>query len=265
MPADGPPLPRSDRPFAWWGTGRVPRRLLGLGDLVADGTVDPWRAALLWTLVARRTRLVVVAERGRAGKTTLLTALAALLPVGIRRIYLRGGYEPFAFLDDPAVVPERSVLLVNEISPHLPSYLWGPPLRRALRASQGGFGLLATAHAAGAEGFIALLAGEPLRVPPAEATAFAAVATLRPVPAADRHHLTAIQGLVSTARGGIEVVALDDAAALRAAADRWPAAIAPSETIGAIGEEELARRMAALRENPASLRPPPPPRWPDIA
>ena len=157
-----------DEPFAWWGpvwNTPTPRSVL---DLIGGGVLSTETAALLWALLHRRASLAVVAGPSGAGKTTLLTALLDFLPPGTRRLYLRGCYEPFAFLDDPAVDPLRSVLLANEISAHLPSYLWGPGVRRVLAATERGFALAATLHATSATEMVGSLAGFPLRVPPAE-------------------------------------------------------------------------------------------------
>jgi hypothetical protein len=106
------------------------------------------------------------------GKTTLLTALLEFLPPDTRRIYLRGCFETFAFLSDPAINPLKSALLINEISPHLPVYLWGPAVGRALEAARRGFALLATAHADSVHDFVGALTGSPLRISAAQAAAF---------------------------------------------------------------------------------------------
>jgi energy-coupling factor transporter ATP-binding protein EcfA2 len=126
-------------------------------------------AALLWVLLERRASLVVAAGPSGAGKTTLLTALLDFLPAGTRRIYVRGCYEPFDFLG--STDPETSALLVNELSPHLPIYLWGPGVRKALEAVHDGYQLMATAHALSVDEFVYSLAGYPLRIPAAEIAA----------------------------------------------------------------------------------------------
>jgi energy-coupling factor transporter ATP-binding protein EcfA2 len=138
----------------------------------------PAAAGLLWALLARRASVVVAAGPSGAGKTTLLTALLDFLPTGTRRVYVRGCFEPFRFLADPAVEPRRTSLLVNEISPHLPSYLWGPGVRRLLATKRDGYVLAATAHAASVEDLVGSLAGYPLRIPPAEMAAFDLVVVL---------------------------------------------------------------------------------------
>lgn len=154
--------------FGWWGPVWEPPAPCTIPDLIRNGTLTVETVALLWTLLARRASLVVTAGPSGAGKTTLLTALLDLLPPDTRRVYLRGCYEPFAFLDDRTVDPDNTYLLINEISAHLPIYLWGPGVRRALDAARCGFGIAATAHATSVEGFVQSLAGYPLRVPAGE-------------------------------------------------------------------------------------------------
>jgi hypothetical protein len=132
-------------PFWWWGPGwstPVPR---GIDELMRDETIDSWTAANLWAALARRRSLAVVAGASGVGKTTLLTALLDFLPPETRRIYPRGCFETFTFLSDPAPVAAETALLINEISPHLPVYLWGPAVGRMLKAADRGYTVLATA------------------------------------------------------------------------------------------------------------------------
>lgn len=166
------PDPRYEEPFAWWGPGwqtPAPRDIAGL---LRDETIDAWTAANLWAALARRQSLAVVAGESGVGKTTLLTALLDFLPPLTRRVYLRGCFETFAFLSDPKITPSQTALLINEISPHLPVYLWGPAVGRTLEATQRGFTLLATAHADSVHEFVGALTGSPLRIPVARAAAF---------------------------------------------------------------------------------------------
>lgn len=143
-----------------------------------DGTIDPGTAALLWAALARRRSLAVVAGPSGTGKSTLLRALLAFLPHDTRRVYLRGCFETFAFLADPAIVPRQTALLINEISPHLPVYLWGPAVERVVAATERGFCVLATAHATSVDQFIGGLAGSPLRLSAPRLAAFEFVAIM---------------------------------------------------------------------------------------
>jgi hypothetical protein len=172
------PDPRYDEPFAWWGPGWQTPAPRHIDELLRDETIDSWTAANLWAALARRRSLTVVAGAGGVGKTTLLTALLDFLPPDTRRVYLRGCFETFAFLSDPAISPPQSALLVNEISPHLPVYLWGPAVRRTLETTQRGFALLATAHADSVHDLVGALTGSPLHIPAAETAALELVVVM---------------------------------------------------------------------------------------
>jgi hypothetical protein len=143
-----------------------------------DETIDSWTAANLWAALARNRSLAVVSGASGMGKTTLLTALLEFLPSQTRRIYLRGCFETFAFLSDPTISPLESALLINEISPHLPVYLWGPAVGRVLEAARRGFALLATAHADSIHDLVGALTGSPLHIPAAHTAAFEFVVVL---------------------------------------------------------------------------------------
>jgi adenylate kinase len=170
--------PRYEEPFAWWGPGWQTPAPRGIADLLRDETIDSWTAAILWAALERRRSLVVVAGGSGVGKTTLLTALLDFLPPGTRRIYPRGCFETFAFLSDPTINPLETALMINEISPHLPVYLWGPAVGRILEAAQQGFMLLATAHADSVHDLVGILTGSPLHIRTAQTAAFEFVAVL---------------------------------------------------------------------------------------
>lgn len=172
----------------WWGPRWEPPPERTIVDLTREGLLSPAVAALLWGMMARRASVIVAAGPSGAGKTTLLSALLDCWPAATRRLYLRGCYESFAFLDDPGLDPARTGLLINEISAHLPAYLWGPAVRRAFAAAQRGFGLAATAHATSAADLIGLLAGYPLRVPIAALAAIDLVILLAAEPESGRIH-----------------------------------------------------------------------------
>jgi hypothetical protein len=155
-----------DEPFGWWGPMWSTPNPHTLSDLIRDDILTAEAAALLTLFLERRASLIVAAGPSGAGKTTLLTALLDALQSETQRIYLRGCYEPFDFLGETD--PRTSVLLVNELSPHLPIYLWGPGVRRTLQAVQSGYQLAGTAHATSVDEFIYSLAGYPLRIPAAE-------------------------------------------------------------------------------------------------
>jgi hypothetical protein len=150
-------------PFGWWGPVWTPPVARSLDELVLVCTLPDKLAHALKTLVGGRASIVVAAGPSGAGKTTFLTALLDHLPPGTTRVYIRGCYEPFDFLEQTD--PGTSALLVNEISPHLPIYLWGPGVRRTLQAVAAGYQLAATAHADSVEDFVYSLSAHPLRLP----------------------------------------------------------------------------------------------------
>lgn len=150
-------------PNGWWGYRHEPPDPLSITRLVDFGAVDPCTAAFLWLAMEAQASMFVVSEPSNAGKTTFLTALLEFLPEQVRRIYLRGWYERFTFMIECR--PSESYLLCNEISSHLPIYLWGRGVRRMFDALHAGFSLATTAHAAGADGVIELLTAYPLQIP----------------------------------------------------------------------------------------------------
>jgi energy-coupling factor transporter ATP-binding protein EcfA2 len=240
---------RYDEPFAWWGPAWRTPPPRGLADLIDDGVVTVDQAARLLALVTNRASIVVVAGPSRAGKSTLLAALAAALPESTRRIYPRGCYEPFAFVDDPAARPAETALLINEISPHLPVYLWGPGVGRVLRLGAAGYQLFATAHARDVDDFVASLASPPLRLSLREIAAFQVVAILDRPDGNDRFRLSRLWALAPTPRGGLLRQPLDDDAAR--------SVVRPN-----VSAADLAACRHALAEHPERFRAPKPPRWP---
>lgn len=155
--------PNEQLPSSWWGYRQEPPDPLSITRLVERGTLDACTAAFLWLAMEARASIFVVAEPSNVGKTTFLTALLDFLPEPVRRIYLRGWYERFDFMAEAR--PTESYLLCNEISSHLPIYLWGSGVRRMFDALHLGFGLATTAHATGANGVIELLSAYPLEIP----------------------------------------------------------------------------------------------------
>jgi hypothetical protein len=157
---------------------------------------------------------VVVAGESRVGKSTLLSAVLDFLPPNTRRVYPRGCFESFAFLSDPVIEPSQTALLINEISPHLPVYLWGPAVGRVLEAAQQGFMLLATAHADSVYEFVGALTGSPLRVPPAQVAAIEFVVVMeRDETNLSGRRVRGVWRLVPT-RSGIGITELELAAPL---------------------------------------------------
>jgi hypothetical protein len=127
--------------------------------------MDTRLAAFLWLALEHRTSIFVAATPHEAGKTTMLTALLDFLPQNTELVYLRGWYERFDFLNEERDT-SNCYLLSNEISSHLPTYLWGRGVRRLFEAAEAGYAMAATIHAEGAGEVIDLLSRYPLEVPP---------------------------------------------------------------------------------------------------
>ena len=138
-----------ERPYWWWGDPWAPASTMSLEDLVAAGVLTAGQSRDLIRRVTAGGSVVIAAAESGAGKSTLARALIDCLPSERHRIYIRGNHEPFDWVD---VIPaERGTLLVNEFSPHLPTYCWGETARRVLDLVRSGYQLIATIHAATAE------------------------------------------------------------------------------------------------------------------
>src|SRR6266536_955591 len=83
-------------------------RAISIVELIATGTLDAEMAGVLWLLLEARVPIVVAATAPRTGKTTLLEALLAFLPVGTRRRQLAGFAEDFDWLPEAAELGWRS-------------------------------------------------------------------------------------------------------------------------------------------------------------
>ena len=120
-------------------------------------------------------------------------------------------------------------------------------MRRALRTTQQGFQLLATAHARDAEEFVGLLAGYPLRVPLAEIAAFDLVVALEARRSGDgiERVVTGVWQLCRERQG--ESLALIDRMATNAGDGDWG-------RLGKCSIEEIRARAAVLTELVAEIR-----------
>ncbi len=190
----------------WWGFKPVPPQPRSIVELIRAGMLDADLAALLWLLVEARQPVVVAAERGRTGKTTLLSALLDFLPPGTRRVELAGIAETFDWLpharelgwrgpmtgEAPAAErtdPSTTWLVAAELSDHLPAYTWGDAARVAVRAISVGYGLGATIHADSLEEVFDMLHRPPVALTDDELSRLGVVIVLRAMspPPGDAH------------------------------------------------------------------------------
>jgi hypothetical protein len=132
-------------PEGWWGYHWAPPRPMSAVELIATPTIDSRLMATLWAVVSRRRSIMLSSEAPQAGKTTALSALVDFLPDETVGIFVRGWWEEYDWLDE--VEPGTGYLLINEMSDHLPIYVWGRAARGALVLAGKGWGMGATMHA----------------------------------------------------------------------------------------------------------------------
>lgn len=145
-------------PIGWWGWNWEPPVPMSVTEIVGAGNMDARTAALCWMVVEAHGSVLIASEPPHSGKTTTLTAFLDFLPSATRRVFLRGWSETFDYLRH--FEPARTLLLANELSSHLPVYLWGPKAVRVFRSLRDGFALASTLHADSAEEAISQLTGE---------------------------------------------------------------------------------------------------------
>jgi len=132
-------------PEGWWGYHWAPPRPMSAVELIGTPMIDARLMATLWAVVSRRRSVMLSSEAPQAGKTTTLSALVDFLPGDTTGIFVRGWWEEYGWVDE--IDPGTGYLLINEMSDHLPVYVWGRAARGALILAGKGWGLGATMHA----------------------------------------------------------------------------------------------------------------------
>lgn len=132
-------------PEGWWGYSWSPPRPMSAVEIIGTPAIDTRLMATLWAVVGRRRSVMLSSEAPHAGKTTTLSALVDFLPDDTTGIFIRGWWEDYAWTDE--IPAGTGYLLVNEMSDHLPIYVWGRAALGALRLAGEGWGLGATMHA----------------------------------------------------------------------------------------------------------------------
>ncbi len=126
------------------------RRPLSIAQIIALGSVDAETAALVWLLLEHGASLTVAGPtdpQPGIGKTTTLNALLQFLPEGTALAYMSGMYETFSFTRLPDIDPSTTYALCNEVSDHLPIYMWGRVARRYLSLPARGYHIATSVHA----------------------------------------------------------------------------------------------------------------------
>lgn len=142
-------------PEGWWGYHWAPPRPMSAVEIVRTGSIDARLMATLWAVVARRRSVMLASEAPMAGKTTTLSALVDFLPPDTTGVFLRGWMHDDSWVDE--LTADRAYLLINEMSDHLPIYVWGRNARGALILAGRGYGMGATMHADSLEEALACL------------------------------------------------------------------------------------------------------------
>jgi hypothetical protein len=132
-------------PEGWWGYHWAPPQPMSAVELIGTPAFDSRLMAMLWAVVSRRRSVMLSSEAPQAGKTTALSALVDFLPEDTTGIFVRGWWEEYDWLDE--IPAGTGYLLINEMSDHLPIYVWGRAARGALVLAGKGWGLGATMHA----------------------------------------------------------------------------------------------------------------------
>lgn len=140
--------PRDPYERYWWHYDS--RRPLSTAQIIALGSVDAKTAALVWLLLEHGASLTVAGPtdpQPGIGKTTTLNALLQFVPEGTALAYMSGMYEDFSFTQLPDIDPARTYALCNEVSDHLPIYMWGRVARRYLTLPAQGYHIATSVHA----------------------------------------------------------------------------------------------------------------------
>jgi hypothetical protein len=140
--------PRDPYERFWWHYDS--RRQLSTAQIIALGSVDVKTVAMVWLLLEHGASLTVAGPtdpQPGIGKTTTLNALLQFVPEGTALAYMSGMYEDFAFTQLPDIEPARTYALCNEVSDHLPIYMWGRVARRYLALPARGYHIATSVHA----------------------------------------------------------------------------------------------------------------------
>jgi len=140
--------PRDPYERFWWHYDS--RRQLSTAQIIALGSVDAKTVAMIWLLLEHGASLTVAGPtdpQPGIGKTTTLNALLQFVPEGTALAYMSGMYEDFAFTQLPDIEPASTYALCNEVSDHLPIYMWGRIARRYLTLPARGYHIATSVHA----------------------------------------------------------------------------------------------------------------------
>lgn len=139
-------------------------QMLAITDLIAAGTMSLEMAAWLCSMMHDGTSLLVCANPGGAGKTTVMAALLGVLPPGSTIASVSGGRDiPVGPVKDPGY----HYLLVHEFGagPYY-GYVWGQDVGRIMESRRRGWRFAATMHADTYDEMQHIMTSPPLAVTP---------------------------------------------------------------------------------------------------
>jgi hypothetical protein len=126
--------------------------------------LDAWTAALLWQAAEHSASILVSALPRLAGKTTTLNTFLRFTQPGTTFRAIQGEDDPFEFVNEAP--SSKRYLVCNEFSPApVPTYLWGPKVRRFLQAGKDGHPIAVTMHADSFDDVPALLSPTGVQAP----------------------------------------------------------------------------------------------------
>jgi energy-coupling factor transporter ATP-binding protein EcfA2 len=141
-------------PWPWFGTQRG--EPMTVADLVSAATLTPQAAATLWWTISHGASVFVAAGPPGAGKSTVANALLGYLPEDASVYVTSGAWDNLDI--PPATGPVY--LLVNELSGHLPVYLWGRAAQQAASLLGASVRIFGTLHARSAAEAVRVLCYE---------------------------------------------------------------------------------------------------------
>ena len=116
-----------------------------LVDLVRNGTMNAEIAATLASIAAEQHSFMVVAVPRFAGKSTVGNAMLHCAPANVPLHRLSGDE---AEMDRLRLDADGGYLVVGEFSrAPVPSYIWGPPVRKVFETMRAGYSLSTALHA----------------------------------------------------------------------------------------------------------------------
>ena len=133
-------------PEGWWGYHWEPPTPMSAVELIGTPAIDSRLMATLWAVVARRRGVMLSSEAPQAGQDdACCRRWSTSCPTDTTGIFVRGWWEEYDWLDE--IPAGTGYLLINEMSDHLPIYVWGRAARGALMLAGKGWGIGATMHA----------------------------------------------------------------------------------------------------------------------